>query len=602
MTVDPTNRIILSTERFKSAPRTDQSLNIPFAQTSKDMNEYDRSVDLSLITVFDEERQASTIFRPVTKFTLLFENALTGSTTYAPFRNNLYYTNPIGNAQSYYPNGNANQNGAIPNPTTDQTIPWEGFPQYFEFDFIRTDNDVVGYTQPPNNHVTFKNVSATTYNWSHYISYAFDNVYDKNLFTVEPNTTITWSWVASSGIPYYIILGSEVSANIISFKCPVEHGLSVGEFVFLSTNYNGQQMFQVTSLGDTGSGSENFIFNISNVGYIGTTFQTNNKGTFRRVINAANSGDTISEYYVRRHKIITNPDCAVLTNAGFERNIYGDKRKCEIDVLTPDNRNRVSTKEGNRSYNLSFNCDVDINGLRDNQGRPLSELFFTTIWRGYFGWTKGLKQGWYFNTFLQNKKPQTWWDNSNLNSNVNILQQQYNTGNNGPFYYNSLLQSGDTIDGDFCEWNNYEQLERVISIYQHKIKYNQSFFKLITKDIPDTNEPGYFYQPHSMIQIAQYSDYVEEGSSTNVVGIPDYAYYSTMAALFRWRDRYPYGFIDTDGLGVDYAFLNNAHYPYKNTIFRITPEYFNVPNDYAVSGAVPLNITTIADPIADECE
>jgi hypothetical protein len=105
-----------------------------------------------------------------------------------------------------------------------------------------------------------------------------------------------------------------------------------------------------------------------------------------------------------------------------------------------------------------------------------------------------------------------------------------------------------------------------------------------------------------MVQIAQYSDYVEEGSSTNVVGIPDYAYYSTMAALFRWRDRYPYGFIDTDGLGVDYAFLNNAHYPYKNTIFRITPEWFNVPNDYAVSGAVPLNTSTIADPLADECE
>jgi hypothetical protein len=602
MTVDPTNRIILSTERFKSAPRVDQSLNIPFAQTSKDLVEYDRSVDLSLITVFDEERQASTIFRPVSKFTILFENALSGSTSYPPFRNNLYYTNPIGNAQQYYPSGNANQNGAIPNPPTNQSIPWDGFPQYFEFDFIRTDNDVVGYTQPPNNHVTFKNVSATTYNWSHYISYAYKNIYNKTLFTVEPKTSLTWSWVASQGIPYYIIAGSELSNNFISFRCPVEHGLNAGEFVLLSTNYNGEQMFQVSSLGSTGSGSENYIFNIANVGYTGTTFQTNNQGTFKRVINAANSADTISEYYIRQHRIITNPECTVLTNAGFERNIYGDKKKCEIDVLTPDNRNRVSTKEGNRSYNLSFNCDINIDGLRDNQGRPLSELFFTTLWRGYFGWTKGLKQGWYFNTFLQDKKPQTWWDASNVNSNVNIPQLSYNTPGYGPFYYNNLLQSGDTIDGDFCEWNNYDQLERVISIYQHKIKYNQTFFKLDTKTIADSNEPGYFYQPHSMVQIAQYSDYVEEGSSSNVVGIPDYAYYSTMAALFRWRDRYPYGFIDTDGLGVDYAFLNNAHYPYKNTIFRITPEYFNVPNDYAVDGAVPANITTIADPIADECE
>lgn len=596
MTVDPTNRIILSTQRYKSAPRVDQSLNIPFAQTSKNLVEYDRSVDLSLITIFDEERQASTIFRPVTKFTVLFENALTGTTTYVPFRDNLYYTNPIENAVLYYPNGNF-----MPNPTTNQNVGWSGYPQYSEFDFIRTDNNIPGYTVPPNEHVNFKNISATTYNWSHYVSYAYENIYNKNLFAVEPNTLITWSWVASNGIPYFIKSGSDKNGIIISFKCPVEHGLQVGEFVLLSTNYNGTEMFQVSSLGDSGSGSENFIFNISNVGYTGTTFQTNNTGTFKRVINAANSGDTVSEYYVRRHKIITNPECAVLTNAGFERNIYGDKKRCEIDVLTPNQKNRVSVKEGNRSYNLCFNCDVDINGLRDNQGRPLSELFFTTIWRGYFGWTKGLKQGWYFNTFLQNKKPQIWWDQSNLNSNVNIPQFQYNAQNNGPFFYNDLLQSGDTIDGDYCEWNNYEQLERVISIYQHKIKYNQSFFKIIT-DFPDTNEPGYFYQPHSVVQIAAFSDYVEEGSSLNVVGIPDYAYYSTMAALFRWRDKYPYGFIDTDGIGVDYPFLNDSHYPYKNTIFRITPEWFNVPNDYAISGAVPLDITAIADPIADECE
>ena len=99
MTVDPTERIILSTERYKSAPRTDQFINVPLTQTSKDLVEYDRSVDLNLVNVFEEERQLSTIFRPVTKFTILFENAISGSTTYVPYRDNLYYTNPIGNAQ-----------------------------------------------------------------------------------------------------------------------------------------------------------------------------------------------------------------------------------------------------------------------------------------------------------------------------------------------------------------------------------------------------------------------------------------------------------------------------------------------------------------------
>ena len=102
--------------------------------------------------------------------------------------------------------------------------------------------------------------------------------------------------------------------------------------------------------------------------------------------------------------------------------------------------------------------------------------------------------------------------------------------------------------------------------------------------------------------IRSFSDYIEEGDSLNVVGIPDYSYYSTTNALFRWKDLYPYGFIDTDGIGVDYPYLNDAHYPFLNSIFRITPETYNIPSDYGLSGAVPININTIPEPIVDDCE
>ena len=605
MIVDPTTRIILSTQRYQQAPRSDQFLNIPLAQTTKNLVEFDRVSDLNLAEVFDQERQESTTFRPVTKFTILFENAFTGSTTYPPFRDNLYYTNALNNAKIAYPSGistTANNSNVPPNPFN-ANVPWDGFPQYPEFDFIRTDNNVPGYTIPPQNHILFKDVSATTYNWSHYVSYPFENVYNRTLFAVDPDTSFTWSWVASDGLPFIILNGTNAQLREISFKCPMAHGLSVGEFVQLSISYGNQNNFQVTSLGDSGSGSEEYIFNILNVGYTGTTFQQFTQGTFKRIINLANSGDTVSSYYIRRHKILTTSESSVLANAGFEYNIYGDKTKCEVKPLTPNQKARTSVKEGARSYTLSFNSDIDIRGLQDNQRRPLSSLFFTTIWRGYLGWTSNMKQGWYFNTYLQNNKPQTWWDQSNTNSNTNIPQSFYTTtlGGATKFYYNELLTTGDTLDGDYCEWNNYEQLERVVSTYQHKIKYNQNWFKL-DNDLPVSNQPGYFYQPHNPIQISAFSDYVEEGSGVNVVGIPDYAYYSTLSALFRWRDKYPYGYIDTDGIGVDYPFLNGKHYPYENTIFRITPEAYNIPSDYATIGLVPPNITTIADPIVDECE
>jgi hypothetical protein len=214
-----------------------------------------------------------------------------------------------------------------------------------------------------------------------------------------------------------------------------------------------------------------------------------------------------------------------------------------------------------------------------------------------------MKQGWDFNTFLQDKKPQTWWDQSNPNSNTNIPQGQYNSlVGTGPFFYNELLSSGDTIDGDFCEWNNFDQLERVISTYQHKIKFNQNWFAIVDNGLNSSNQIGYFYQPHNPIQIGAFSDYIEEGSSTSVVGIPPYAYYSTTNALFRWRDLYPYGFIDNEGIGIDFPFMNGGHYPYVNTIFRITPEDFTIPSEYAQIGKVPQNINTIEDPLVDECE
>ena len=228
--IDNQTNIVLGSLKYKGSSNTNLFIDLPLEQTEKETVEFDRNVDLSLQQVFDDERQASTIFRPVTKYTFLFKNEYTGSTTYVPFRDNLYYTNAINNAIS---------------GTTNPNTPWEGYPQYFEFDFIRIDNNVVGYTQPPNNHVTFINKSASTYNWTHYMSYAYGNDYTKPLFAIDSETTASWFWAASDGIPFTITSGSDDNGNYITFKCPMKHGLLTGEFVELPFNYNGETIFQV---------------------------------------------------------------------------------------------------------------------------------------------------------------------------------------------------------------------------------------------------------------------------------------------------------------------------------------------------------------------
>ena len=339
--------------------------------------------------------------------------------------------------------------------------------------------------------------------------------------------------------------------------------------------------------------------------YTGFTFINGVKGTFKRLINPSNSGETLSKYYIRKHKILNKPTDTIMTKAGFELNSFKVQRKYFGSSYTPNYVARVATKEGSQGYSLSFNNDFNINGLIDNQKRPVTQLFFSVIWRGYFGWTMRtapslnplngdpLQEGWEFNLPPnQNGNPTQWWSKTNTNSRTKIQTNHYTTPTGGSsllFTYNEFLNSGDTINGDFCEWNEYELTERVISNYYQKFKFNPSLFMVNGGSV--INKPGYYYQPHHSVQIRVFSEYIENGDKNTTVGIPDYAVFSNSQQNFRWRDLYPYGFVDTAGLGVNYTFTNGKHYPSQDVIFRIIPE-----------GTYYINNNLTTDPIIDGCE
>jgi hypothetical protein len=445
-------------------------------------------------------------------------------------------------------------------------------------------------------HIRYQSKSAYTYNWTYYVSYAYQNNYSKQLSYDLDGTSLTW--IASQGIPFFIQNSVQNGNNVISFQCISPHGLSVGEYVELSFNYDNINLFQVYSLGNGLLGSDTHIFNIYNVGYTGATFANKVTGTFRRVINSDNIEETKSKYYVREHKIITNLDDCVMTKNGFEKNVFNEERKFEYSSITPNKVSRISQKTSSNSYNITVKYDLDLNNILDNQKRPVSELFLTIINKGYTGYFNkptngvGLKQGWEFNL---TKGSNFWWDDTNLGSNTNILTSGYTltSGATKTFYYNQNLMSGDTIDGDFCEWNDYEQLERVVSPYYHKLKYNQNVFQITQSS--DTNAPGFYYEPHTPMTIRVFSDYVETGDLQFIDGIPSYAYFSNSDQEFRWRDLYGYGFIDNLDRGVDYPFLNFAQYPFKNVQFRLIPEGINYNSDL-------LGVPFPVKPLIDGCE
>jgi len=538
-------RIVLGSLRYKTATNTDLSIPTPLVQNVKILQEFDRSIDVNLPQLFDNERQKSTIFRPVCKFQLLYNNSYTGSTNYEPLENNLYYINET--------NLTIKQCELNPN-----AVSWEGFPQYHEFDFIRSDYNVSGYTQPPNNHINFISKSASTYNWNFFMSYPYRNSYSKKLAYYIGSTSV--KWVVSDGIPVMIKSKNTFinGSRVIQFVCPVKHGLSVSEFakikIVVGTTIKTEGTFQVFELGNGMPGTEEYMFNVYDIGYSSTTFVAGDNGTFKRIINYENSADTTSKYYVLQHKLLTNVDDYVMVNAGFEQNIFGGKKKFESPVYTPNQVKRVSIKEGAQSYTLSFNKDIDINELRDNQKRPITDLYVTTIWKGYFGLTLGakgnkgqyvgLKQGYEFNLPLSPiGYPSDWWLSTNTASDfVDGNNQPYPLGSLIPvtttsyvFNYMESLKEGDIVDGGFYEWNDYEQKERMISDISHKFTFNSNVFNISLKD-NNNNQMGYYYQPHNKMKIRDFSDYVETGSITNMSDVPDYSYFSTTYNSFIWRD------------------------------------------------------------------
>ena len=562
-------RIVRGENRFAGASNTDTQINVDLQSQRKNLIEGDRSVIVNIEERFNIERQRSSKFRIAGKITNIFDNTISGITSYQPFRNSLFYVDAL----------NTVTNGSL----------WKGYPQYDEFSFYRT--------RGIDGHVNFVNKSASTYNWMSYVSYANskkENQYLKHTVNFESGTSVN-NFVVTDGVPYYILNKQNKGKNLITFYCGFKHNLKLGDWIYTKNEIDGKRYFEVYSLGDESYGNEDTVFSIFNYGFEDPLFGNYATGNFRRVGDINNKIETTSEYYVRTHKILTEISNSDLTKLGFERNPFPIKKQLEYSALTPNNVQRTSVKDGTLTVGFSFDEDINISGLTDNLERPITELFVTILNKGYMGWfnnpyingnTTGIQVGWDLN--FKDKEIDDWWRIDNLNNRDNIPNSYYDL-NGERFHYNSNLSKGDEIMGGVCEFNPYEQIETVLSEINHKISYNPQIF-----DNPSDNllPDGYTYRPHYSVPLRVYSDYIETGDRETVDLVPDYAFFSKYENQWRWRDIYQYGFIDSNGNGLNNPFINGCHYPFKEIIFLLTPMKRNIN----------LLNNIIFSPLTDDCE
>lgn len=537
--------IVPSLYKNKVSDDDNSQISIEFESTRKELIEFDRDVNVDLKNLYEQEKSKSFKIRPVFNINFTYNNSYSGITS-SKYKNELIY--PLLN--SIY--------------IQDEKVK-KGFLQAYEFDFYRT---------PTLTAFGYESVSAYTYNWRYYLTYPYSEDSKQRLNIKMKN--IFYDWTVEDGIPF---IGYDViinGFNLSRITCGVEHNVKEGESVLI----NGV-VYDVYSFGDNSFDSEKYIINILN---INNQIKSSIPSTLKRVIIGGNPGETTSRYYIRKHKVIDGGDKLVVTKSGFQRGVFDGNSNIEFSGFT---------KESNYAYNFTLQNEINIEGVVDNHNRPISELYLTIVFKGQSGFfasrNDNMKKGWEFNILKNNMQ---WWESRNSESNSDIRSISYFDNEKNEFFY---YESPNVFDGDFCEYNEYEQLERVVSDFYYKIKHSPIF------DI-NNNEKGYYYKPHNKLQLKVFSDYVETVDKNLADNVPNYAFYSKVDGQFRWRDIYSVGFFDENNNGINYPFINNSFYPFVNNVFKLFPEGYDYYEQKILKSTNIDGNSLIVKPVIDECE
>lgn len=365
-------------------------------------------------------------------------------------------------------------------------------------------------------------------NWEMCVTYPFENVSgfttNNGIFIVDKKT------VSISG------------RQMTAFGVPVKHNLVQGSTVKI-TGLNpiiNDGLYTVIRLGLDNGDHTQYYFCLD---IPPTTFALSNNPRMVRVFNGKES-----IYYHRNFKKIKmrfsnemETDDYEIYPLAFSQNIFNDKMTQFV-----------------------VNEDIDVSGIVDNLGRPLSELYITFIKTTNNGFTT-IKSGidMPFIDGIQNFKD------------IPDIRRITNDVVNSHYELEDAIDIYDkTILGDIVEYNSYELIETVLGVINHRFNtINRETLGFVTDPVSGNTinlgirNEGYIYAPHYKIQIRNFSSYIEQGDLT-VEGMPSYAE-DLGDGRFLWRDLLDIGVNDVQNNLLDYPFLNGSHYIHKNIMMCV---------------------------------
>jgi hypothetical protein len=345
-----------------------------------------------------------------------------------------------------------------------------------------------------------------------------------------------------------------------AFGMPCLHNLNIGDIVRINgtTGYDGEHVVVRVGLDNGELQPYYFVLDLPPTGVVSGVSR------MKRVF-----GGVESTYYFRKFKKIATRNASIIENDDYEIYKLAFSENYYYDSISQ----------------FVFNEDINVDGLKDNLGRPLSELYLTTIKTDSNGLFSSVSSG-IETPFIAEL------NTSNTNAylqNIPVINKIHN-GVTLPFPSHIPLESNITISGgiigsndfygDLVEYNQNEVKETILADVSHRFNTaNRETAPSLTYDVTTTIPPvqntitlgprqeGYFYKAHHLIKIREFSTYVETGDQFTV-GIPDYAI-NLNDGRYLWRDLLDIGFNQTNPKALDYPFLNGCHYMYDNYCFTL---------------------------------
>lgn len=314
------------------------------------------------------------------------------------------------------------------------------------------------------------------------------------------------------------------------FRSPVKHNLSIGDNINLMFNNDETVRCRVVKLGSEDGSQIDYYFSVQKDDFEDYISDTSVPKRFVKI-----SGGFECEYYFRKFKKFEGDYKTSLTRLAFAGTVYGD----EVSQIV-------------------FTDDIDINGYKDNRGRPLTEVYLTIVKanRGYKEWytdnNASSENVEYSHVF---GKVTSGLDLPFNNKELPVIRRQHNisyTGSDIDIPESSskleddITNELDEFFGDLVEFNPVTASETVLEVIKHRFntaqrecdnnEYNTLYYDELYGDNYDSDRygtnkvsgstrirqfklnegyanlapEGYVYIPHHKIQIGEFDNIVRQ--------------------------------------------------------------------------------------------